>query len=200
MILTAPQTLALAAACSGGAEPKVLASIAEVESGLDTLAINVNGKRPRRLFPADEATAAEAAGQLIARGLSVDLGLSQINSKNLSWLGETPSELFDPCRNLAAAAQILSRDLARADAGLAPPAQLDQALSFYNTGDRRRGFSNGYVAKVEAARAGIEALAASGEPPVARAAAEPRRAAWDVFAAPRRLVLGFVINLQGTQP
>jgi len=63
-----------------------------------------------------------------------DYGLAQINERNFGWLGLTYKTALEPCASLHAAAQYLV------------------AMSVYNTGDRERGFRNGYV------RAGIEAM------------------------------------------
>lgn len=184
MVLSLSQVLMLAAQCAPAAAPQTLAAIAKVESGFDSLAIGVNGPRPVRVWPAGASQAGALARRLIAEGASVDLGLAQINSKNLAWLGVSVEDLFDPCRNLAASARVLSAGYARALAaprpGLAP---LDAALSYYNTGDARRGLANGYVAKVSAAEARI----AAASPPLFdaswRSTAWPgsTAAAWDVF-------------------
>ena len=58
----------------------------------------------------------------VNRNGSIDYGLAQINSSNLVWLGETPSSILDPCRNIAAEARIL------------------RAFSGYTTGSPYRGF------------------------------------------------------------
>lgn len=44
---------------------------------------------------------------MISAGRRVDLGLAQINSKNLGWLGLSVEAAFDSCQNLAAAARVL---------------------------------------------------------------------------------------------
>src|SRR5678815_1581395 len=35
-------------------------------------------------------------------------GLMQINSSNLGWLGETPASIMEPCRNVRAAARLIT--------------------------------------------------------------------------------------------
>ncbi len=81
---------------------------------------------------------------------SVDLGLGQVNSGNLASLGLSVADALDPCKNLAAAAKILSAGYITASQTQADPQQaLRTALSRYNTGDPARGFANGYVGKVE---------------------------------------------------
>lgn len=131
--------LALSQACAPSVAPETLAAIAHVESRFDPLAIGVNrgGRRPP---PArDAADAARMARSLLATGANLDLGLAQINSSNLTWLGLTVEQAFDPCRNLAAAATVL-----RAGYQLSGPTAEDAqtalrvALSRYNTGDASR--------------------------------------------------------------
>lgn len=183
--------LALSQTCAPATAPQTLAAIAHVESRFDPLAIGVNrgGPRPPRAGTAREA--ARTARRLLADGHNIDLGLAQINSSNLAWLGLTVEDAFDPCLNLRAAATVLKAGYRPAGATAAhQQAALRVALSRYNTGDARRGFRNGYVAKVEQAASMLgltpapppvvptPATDAPERPPVQ---AEPA-ASWDVFA------------------
>jgi type IV secretion system protein VirB1 len=178
----------LAQRCAPAVEPATLVSVAAIESGFDALVIGVNGARRQVLHPASAAEAEKLAVALIARGADVDLGLGQINSRNLGALRLSVQAAFDPCANLAASGRLLQDGYARASRRLGRgQAALLTALSLYNTGDDRRGFRNGYVARV---------LAAAGAP-VPRSAPPPRPAdapplpepppeapALDVFARP----------------
>jgi type IV secretion system protein VirB1 len=135
-------------ACGSSVDPSTLRAIMRVESGSRAFAINVNGA-PSQPPPAATAAAATASAQAwIAQGYSVDLGLMQVNSKNLQSLGFTVAQMFDPCTNIQAGASILTADYLAASSGR-PNAQdaLKAALSAYNTGNFERGFYNGYVAK-----------------------------------------------------
>ena len=176
--------LTLAETCAPAVAPATLLAIGQVESGFDPLVVGVNGPAPRRLAFATPAAAAAAARQLIRTGANIDLGLGQINVRNLARLGLSVEAAFDPCRNLAASAQVLAADYQRTG----PAAGHEQdglrtALSYYNTGRPDRGFANGYVAKVSAAAGRIvpalEATAAQIRPQPAPAPAE--RPAWAVF-------------------
>src|SRR5690606_8108839 len=121
--------------------------------------------RPR---PRTVAAAVQTAQGLVAAGHDVDLGLGQINVRNLARLGLTLETVFEPCRNLAAAAAVLRDGYARGRALHGPgQAALRVALSVYNTGDPQRGFANGYVARVVAHAA----------PPAPHTPAEPPRIA-----------------------
>ncbi|CAN7646771.1 lytic transglycosylase domain-containing protein [Phenylobacterium sp. LjRoot225] len=202
MILELATALTLAQQCAPTIAPETLLSIVQVESGFNPLALNVNGAADPRP-PHTKAEAIRTAVALIRQGQNIDLGLAQINSKNLVWLGLSVTDAFDPCRNLAAAAKVLEAGYVSA-AQLAPQQQaLRMAFSAYNTGSHARGFRNGYVAKVEAAagklipaisanfcdanatherplgvRAALEAAAENlQEPP----APELKAASWDVF-------------------
>lgn len=187
MSMTLTSLLALSAACAPMVAPQTLLSVVKAESGFDPLTIGVNGARPRALHPASASEAVRRAGALIAAGASVDLGVGQINSRNLQPLGLSLEDAFDPCRNLAAAARLLAADYAAAAPGLDRQAALRVALSLYNTGDARRGFRNGYVRKIgAAAQYVVPAIAAAGAAQPARLdQATPEPAAWDVFARAR---------------
>src|SRR6202012_4015163 len=78
----------------------------------------------------------------------VDLGLMQVNSRNLAALGYSIWQILDPCTNIRGGASILTADYAEAARSRGEgQAALEAALSAYNTGDFDRGFSNGYVAR-----------------------------------------------------
>lgn len=171
----ASQTDAEAAlmACGSSVEPTTLRAIMRVESGGHDYAINVNGVA---MQPPPAATAAEAtavAQAWIARGFSVDMGLMQVNSRNLASLGFSVAQMFDPCTNIQAGASILTADyLAAAPGRPNPQDALKAALSAYNTGSFERGFYNGYVAKYYGPGAQLGNL-----PIITDAAYRPHRAA-----------------------
>lgn len=179
MMLGLDETAALVERCAPDVARETLLGIIAVESGFRPLAIGARHHlRPARTT--DLRAAVAKASDLIAAGESVDLGLAQINSRNLARLGLSIADAFEPCRNLAAAAAVLREGYGRAlAAGEPPQAALTTALSAYNTGHPRRGLANGYVAKVvrAAARYGAAPSAPSTEGPA------PAPAAWDVFAA-----------------
>jgi type IV secretion system protein VirB1 len=189
MTMTVAAALALAAQCAPSVAPETLLSVVQVESRFNPLAIGVNGA-PRIVVSAGtKAEAVARASALIAAGRSVDLGLAQINSKNLGWLGLSVADAFDPCANLAAAARVLQDGYARGNVDrVGPQAALQTALSIYNTGRADRGFANGYVGKVTRAAAYIVPAIAAPTGPTSPSAPEsdapaalPPRPAWDVF-------------------
>jgi type IV secretion system protein VirB1 len=139
--------LGLATQCASNVAPQTVAAIVHTESRGRLLAINVNGTRqPAR--PTNLADAVATAKRYIAAGYSVDLGLGQINSRNMRKLGLTWETVFDPCTNIAALGQILTQNYQSVADGRHPQTALRLAISLYNTGSTSRGFRNGYVAKV----------------------------------------------------
>ena len=147
MAFSAATLLALASHCAPSVAPETVLAIIQTESRGEPFAINVNGGRqPAR--QSNGADAAATARRYVASGYSVDLGLGQINSRNMRWLGLTWETVFDPCTNVAALARVLTTNYNAVSAGRDPQTALRIALSMYNTGSQTRGFRNGYVAKV----------------------------------------------------
>jgi type IV secretion system protein VirB1 len=183
--------LALAAACAPQVSPDTMLSVVSVESGFDPYAIGVNGPGGRRLHPTTPEGAVRTAEGLLSAGRNVDLGLAQINFRNLGWLGLSLADAFDPCRNLAASAQVLVGDWRRSSRPAASAAAaLGETLSRYNTGDGHRGFANGYVARVAGAFNGPARPHAAVAAPPAPGAGPPH---WAVFGR-RRAAASFVIT------
>lgn len=134
-------------ACAPQIAPGTLSAIIRVESGGNPLAININ-KGPKGVRISGSKQAADAAKQAIALGYSVDLGLMQVNSRNLRSLGYSVEDMFEPCTNIKAGGEILvSNYLSAVRIHGEGRAALLAALSAYNTGSFVRGFSNGYVAR-----------------------------------------------------
>jgi type IV secretion system protein VirB1 len=136
-------------ACGMHVAPATLEAIVRVESGGNPLALHVNHLSGHQPVASTAADAAAIARRYIAQGYSVDLGMLQVNNRHLLALGDTIEDAFDPCRNVAAGAAILSADYARTvgEFGEGQKALL-AALSAYNTGEFARGFENGYVGRV----------------------------------------------------
>lgn len=138
----------LAIQCAPEVSVVTVERIIQVESKGDPLALNVNRSKVKLSLPRDAAHAASLAGEWIAKGFSVDLGLMQINSRNLPKLGLTVEQVLDPCTNIRAGATILSASYAAAARTLGPGQKaLQAALSAYNTGTMHGGFENGYVSR-----------------------------------------------------
>ena len=196
--MTVPLALVLhvAAACGPGMPVDTLAAVTRAESGLNPLAIG-DASAGRSQRPRSPATAVAEATALLRRGHALDLGLMPLNSTTQARLGLGVVDAVEPCRNIAAGAEVLA-------AGFAPRGGEDRqqalvrALSRTNTGSHDRGAATGYVARVRAAAATVvpvirqegaarpEADGPASAAPPPPAAAPPEPPAWDVYAQARR--------------
>jgi type IV secretion system protein VirB1 len=164
-------------ACAPNVASTTLEAVIRVESGGNPLAIHVNGLRVQPTPATNAAEATRIAESYILRGYSVDLGLMQVNSRNLVSLGTTVERVLDPCTNVRDGAAILTADYAEAARTRGEgQAALQAALSAYNTGSFYRGFANGYVARYYGP-AGVPALAGGLREATATAAAATKRVA-----------------------
>lgn len=156
--------------------------LVRAESSFKRFAIGVNGANRRSYNPGSREEAAQIARDLIAQGQSIDMGLGQINSKNLEWLNLTVETVFDSCANLTASEVVLRDGYDRArKQGSDPQTALHQALSAYNTGTFTRGFSNGYVERVMGGD--VEAPPANQTQPTEVSTPVDDTTSWDVFTS-----------------
>lgn len=136
----------LVAQCASGVDYPIAHAIVQRESGFRPYAIGVN-KAAAVKQPKTYNEAVLKAKQLLAQGYNIDLGLAQINSNNLKWLGLSVEQVLDPCQNMKAMQTVYLDCFAKAgENGLGT--RIQRAFSCYNTGSSSRGFSNGYVQKV----------------------------------------------------
>lgn len=188
MIVPLATFVALAPGCAPSVHVETLAAVAHAESRFDSLAINDNTSG-RRYRPPSLDQAVKIASALVQRRHSLDLGLMQVNSANLQRLGLNVSDAFDVCRSMAAGARVLTDFYRRQSVSGVAERALHRAVSSYNTGSAERGFTNGYVGRVQASaeivvpairtRAGGEGGFATPVRPTP--AAEP----WDVYGGAR---------------
>lgn len=169
----------IAAACAPGISGEVLRSVAVKESHFEPFALHNNTKSATRIA-VDPKSAAALAQKWIAAGDSVDLGLMQINSKNLVPLGLTLTEAFDPCKSIAAGAAVLHAAYARGATFAQEQAALLIALSRYNTGGPLNGVVNGYVQDVLAT--GLQEKATTVPQPNSGPARGQAPPSWDMWA------------------
>ncbi len=155
----------LAKQCLPEAPFSTLRAIAKIESAYNPLAISIN--YPDRatatlglddgiveLFrqPASVREAVQWTKWFYARGLTVSIGLMQVNAENLPTLGLSLEQAFEPCANLKAGWTILNVKYRTAAAVIGKgQLALHAAISSYNSGSLTAGFNNGYVEKVLAA-------------------------------------------------
>lgn len=181
MSYSAAAILSLASQCAPTVAPETVLAIVRTESHGNPFALGVNGARQ----PAPRTNAADAAAtarRYITAGYSVDLGLGQINSRNMRALGLTWETVFDPCTNLAALGQVLTQNYNAVKSGRDPQSALRVAFSLYNTGSTSRGFRNGYVAKV-VGNAGVSDAVAVLDRAAQESEATPRSDAQEIIAA-----------------
>lgn len=137
--------MALVQSCSPEIDFIIANAIVKTESAFNPFAIGVN-KGARVKQPKSYSEAVTTAKQLLQNGANIDLGLAQINSANLGWLGLSVEQVFHPCTNLQAMQRVYLDCFAKAGStGLG--SRMQRALSCYNTGNTRKGFFNGYVNK-----------------------------------------------------
>jgi len=153
----------LAQTCAANVPVSTLEAIARTESALYPYALSIN--RPHQLArrqgwnratitlerqPASLEEAVAWTKWLLGQGITVSIGLLQVNTEHAAHLHLTPEQLFDPCTNLRSGAALLSATYtttARIQGeGFAA---LDSALSYYNTGSPTAGLTNGYVQQVK---------------------------------------------------
>lgn len=166
MIYSVAALSALARECAPEIATEALVPLLVAESSGDPLKINVNkGPRVEVASPADGAALAR---RFIAAGYSVDIGLGQINSRNLARLGVSVEQAFDPCTNLGLASRVLQEGYAQASRHHSGLDAISVTYSLYNTGTMTRGFRNGYVNRVWSAASAIGAIDAVPSLPAAK--------------------------------
>lgn len=141
--------LALIEQCKNPNVPTyIIEQIIKVESDSKELALNVN--EIGKLTPKTKDEAIKTAKEYITKGYSVDMGLMQFNSKNLSlpaFSHYSVSDMFEPCKNIKAGSDIFYLAYEATNSALNKKDRISRALSIYNTGNQKDGFSNGYVKK-----------------------------------------------------
>jgi len=133
--------LDLLLACSPLVAPVTMSAVIQQESGGNPLALHDN-TTGASYQPHNQAEAVALANRLIASKHSVDLGIAQINNKNLSWLGQTSETIFNPCFNLAAAQTVLITAWKQSGGNL------PGTLSAYNTGKVNSSIGANYASAV----------------------------------------------------
>lgn len=149
--------IALLQQCAPEVAPVTMAAIVQTESSGWPWTINVNGMPGGSMRFNDQQAAVAAATRYIRMGYRVDMGIAQVDSENLSWLGLSVQQAFNPCGNLRAAQRILVG--AYHQAGANGTQSLDGAFQVYNSGNTS---GDGHYAKVVYLQAGVEVPAIPG--------------------------------------
>jgi type IV secretion system protein VirB1 len=135
---------ALANRCAPSVPVSTLAAVAKTESGLKPTALHDNTTGITDV-PSNQDIALLEAEDWISKGHSIDIGLMQVNSRNLPALGMSIAEAFDPCDSLAAGAAILRAAYGGGNTPAEQQVAMLMALSRYNTGSSIAGIMNGYA-------------------------------------------------------
>lgn len=147
-IIATPDLISLAQKCSPTVAPTTMVTLVKTESRGNRLALGLNGAR-LRYQPKTESQAVAWVKYLDKNGYNFDVGLGQINIKNIRKYKLKPEQLFDSCTNLRISGDILTKNYLQAKRNTNnQQLALRQALSMYNTGNQYSGFNNGYIEKV----------------------------------------------------
>lgn len=141
---------ALMEACAPNVAIETMAAIVQQESNFNPFSIGVNGDYVLKRQPKSKEEALESVTWLIKEKQSnLDIGIAQINTKNLTKYSVSIEEAFDPCTNIKVGAAILTNNYQRAlESGMKEQGALQAAISEYNTGSTVNGFKNGYVQQI----------------------------------------------------
>ena len=120
--------------CAPQVAASTLAAIVRVESRGNPLAIHDN-TTGRSYTPASRFEARALLSSLLRVGHSVDAGLMQVNSANFKFFRLSANTVFNPCANVNAGGNILSRAwLSARRAGMRGQVALWHAVQAYNSG------------------------------------------------------------------
>ena len=149
--------IAMLQECAPEVAPVTMAAIVQTESSGWPWTIDVNGLPGGSMRFSTKQAAIAAATRYIRMGYKVDMGLAQVDSENLSWLGLSVQQAFNSCTNLRAAQRILVG--AYQQAGANGTQSLAGAFQAYNSGNTR---GDGHYARVVYRQAGVEVPAIPG--------------------------------------
>lgn len=135
--------------CAPKVSQVTMKAIIKTESNGFPWAIGINKGYKLRYQPKSKAQAVSWVRYLEKNNYNFDVGLGQINIKNIHQYGYKAEDALDPCTNLKMASDILVKNYnAALTKSSTTSSALQKAISAYNTGNYSSGFSNGYVGKV----------------------------------------------------
>ena len=135
--------------CAPKIAQSTMQAIIKTESNSNYLAIGIN-RGYKLKYQATTLKQAQAwVTYLETNNYNFDVGLGQINIKNIHKYGYKAIDALDPCTNLKIASDILQKNYVHArNQSVNNSTALQKAISAYNTGNYHAGFTNGYVQKV----------------------------------------------------
>ncbi len=129
--------------------PITMKAIVKTESRGNIWAIGLNRGYHLRYSPKSLAQAISWVEYLERYNYDFDIGLGQVNIRNVHKYGYKARDILDPCTNLKVASYILQQNYKEALNNVHNSKQaLYMAISAYNSGNYHTGFNNGYVFKV----------------------------------------------------
>lgn len=135
--------------CAPHVAQSTMLAIIRTESNGNPLAISINKGYKLRYQPKTLEQAYKWVEYLETHKYNFDIGLAQVNIKNINKYGYKAIEALEPCANLRIASDILIKNYGDALTKSKNTAEaLEKAISAYNTGNYHSGLSNGYVQKV----------------------------------------------------
>lgn len=134
--------------CSNMVAPKTMLAIIKTESNGNYLAINLNKGKKLLFQPKNYYQARLWVQYLEQHGYDFDVGLAQINIKNIHKYGLMAHEALDPCKNLNIAQKILQDNykIAKSNSQSTNDA-LFKTIVAYNSGNFKYNISNKYLLK-----------------------------------------------------
>jgi type IV secretion system protein VirB1 len=139
------------AQCAVNVAPSTMQAIITTESKSNPLAIGINKGYKLKYQPKSNDQAKAWVNYLEKNNFNFDVGLAQVNIKNIHRYGYKAADALNPCINLKMASDILRKNYKSAISGSRNQTEaLQKALSAYNTGNYQSGFRNGYVQKIYA--------------------------------------------------
>ena len=135
--------------CAPEIAPVTMKAIIRTESKGNRLAIGLNHNRHLRYQARNIKQATAWVNYLEEHNYNFDIGLAQINIKNVHKYGYRAKDMLEPCKNLQVAALILQHGYTLAlNTSSNKQEALYKAISAYNCGNYQTGFNNGYVLRV----------------------------------------------------
>jgi lytic transglycosylase catalytic len=131
---------ALLQQCTNGVHPQIMHGIIKQESSFNPYAVGVvNGRLSRQ--PTTKAEAVAVVKTLRSKGMNYSMGLAQVNKQHMSRFGFTAENIFEPCANVKAGAQIFNQCHIAAKQRFGNTAHaIGAALSCYYSGNFTTGF------------------------------------------------------------
>jgi type IV secretion system protein VirB1 len=135
--------------CAPHVAENTMMAIIKTESNSNPLAIGLNKGYRLMYQPRNINQAIKWVMYLENHKFNFDVGITQVNIKNIHKYGYKAVDALDPCINMRIGSYILQTNYIKALAlSKNKQAALYKAISAYNTGNYKHGFYNGYVQKV----------------------------------------------------